>query len=177
LNQHRAEARSFRALNEGLTASFFGLEPQDARARDLFLPGQLATLLPPGIYRFANSPYDSALAALSWALSGYRFGRYKSNGGEPPKLCVPDGIDAARIERIARGVTFGRDLINTPANDMDPEALEAAVLILAGQYKAKFFRGDELLQAKLPLIHSVGQAAAKPPRLAEFRFGNENRPK
>jgi leucyl aminopeptidase len=112
--------------NGRIESVVFGLEPEDARARDLFLPGQLAALLPPGIYRFANSPYDSALAALAWALSGYRFGRYRANGGEPPKLCVPNGVDAARIERVARGVTFGRDLINTPANEMDPEALEAS---------------------------------------------------
>src|SRR6202040_2990928 len=137
---------------------------------DPFLPGQLATLLPPGIYHFANSPYDSSLATLSWALSGYRFGRYKSNGGEPPKLCVPDGIDAARIERIARGVTFGRDLINTPANDMDPEALEAARLTLGAQNhtEAEVRRGGALLEATLPLIHAVGRAAEKEPRLVDF---------
>src|ERR1700730_2193087 len=157
----------------------FGLEPEGARARDLFLPGQLAALLPSGIYHFANSPYDLALAAVSWALSGYRFGRYNADGSQPPMLCVPDGVDADRVERIVRGVTFGRDLINTPANDMDPEALETAVLSLASQYKAKatVIRGDELVHANLPLIYAVGQAAAKPPRLAEFRCGNKNRPK
>ncbi|MCI0600337.1 MAG: leucyl aminopeptidase family protein, partial [Beijerinckiaceae bacterium] len=111
----------------------FGIEPEDARVRDLFLPGQLADLLPPGAYSFANRPHDAALAALSWVLSSYRFARYKADGVEPPKLCIPDGVDAARIERIAKGVALGRDLINTPANDMDPEALEAAVLSLAVQ--------------------------------------------
>jgi leucyl aminopeptidase len=38
-------------------------------------------------------------------------------------------------------------------------------------------RGDELLQAKLPLVHAVGRAAAKPPRLAEFILGDEALPK
>jgi leucyl aminopeptidase len=75
------------------------------------------------------SDYDSALAALSWALSGYRFGRYKSNGGETPKLCVPEGS----MPRGSRGLREASRLgvILSPANDMDPEALEAAVLILA----------------------------------------------
>jgi leucyl aminopeptidase len=45
-------------------------------------------------------------------LSGYRFQRYKTNGGDPPRLCVPEGINAARIERVAKGVALGRDLIN-----------------------------------------------------------------
>ncbi|MCI0467814.1 MAG: leucyl aminopeptidase family protein, partial [Beijerinckiaceae bacterium] len=105
-----------------LTGVLFGIEPEDSRVRDLFLPGQLAALLPPGVYRFANSPHDAALGALAWLLSSYRFARYKTNGAELPKLCAPDGVDAARIERIAKGVFLGRDLINTPANDMDPEA-------------------------------------------------------
>ncbi|MCI0597992.1 MAG: leucyl aminopeptidase family protein [Beijerinckiaceae bacterium] len=166
---------------EGMIACvLFGIEAGDARAHDLFLPGQLAGLLPPGVYRFANRPHDAALAALSWLLSSYRFSRYKANGCcEPPKLCVPDGVDAARIERIAKGVALGRDLINTPANDMDPEALEAAVLSLAVQFqaKARVVRGKELLSANLSLIHAAGRAAAKPPRLAEFSFGEESRPK
>ena len=59
-------------------------------------------------------------------MSGYRFQRYKTNGGDPPRLYVPEGVNAARIERIAKGVTLGRYLINTPANDMDPDPLEAA---------------------------------------------------
>ena len=96
-----------------------------------------------------------------------------------PRLCVPDGVDAARIERIARGVTLGRDLINTPANDMDPEALEAAALTLAAQHhgRSEVFRGDELLDANLPLIHAVGRAAEKEPRLVDFSFGDATSPK
>src|SRR5512146_3059784 len=35
----------------------FGLQDADGNSRDLFRPGQLSTLLPPGIYRFANKPH------------------------------------------------------------------------------------------------------------------------
>lgn len=165
---------------EGEIASvLFGLEGAGAHARDFFLPGQLATLLPPGLYRFANSPHDSPLAALAWLLSAYRFRRYKPGGGESPQLCVPDGADAARIERIARGVVLGRDLINTPANDMNPEALEAAALTLAAQHQgdASVTRGGSLLDANLPLIHAVGRAAEKEPRLVDITFGEDSAPK
>src|SRR5437879_4248357 len=36
----------------------FGLEDATARSRDLFRPGALPGLLPPGVYRFANAPHD-----------------------------------------------------------------------------------------------------------------------
>ncbi|NUR12085.1 MAG: leucyl aminopeptidase family protein, partial [Bradyrhizobium sp.] len=42
----------------------FGLEDAGARSRDLFRPGALPGLLPPGTYRFANAPHDARLAAL-----------------------------------------------------------------------------------------------------------------
>jgi leucyl aminopeptidase len=163
----------------GIAGVLFGIEPDSARARDLFLPGQLATLLPSGLYRFANWPYDAALASLGWLLSRYRFRRYKANDADQPRLCVPDGVDADRIERIAKAVALGRDLINTPANDMGPDALEAAALDLAERYEAKatVIRADELLKANLPLIHAVGKAAARPPRLVEFSFGAAESPK
>jgi leucyl aminopeptidase len=163
----------------GIGGVLFGIEGESARTRDLFLPGQLVASLPSGLYRFANEPHDATLAALSWLLSGYRFRRYKTNGGELPRLCVPENVDAARIERIARAVVLGRDLINTPANDMDPDGLEAAALCLAARHHAKaaVTRGDPLLDANLPLIHAVGRAAEKPPRLVDFSFGDEAKPK
>ncbi len=162
-----------------IAAVLFAIESVETRARDFLLPGQLAASLPPGLYRFANSPHDTSLAALSWLLSAYRFHRYKKGGGDHPQLCVPDGVAAARIERIARGVILGRDLINTPANDMNPETLEAAALTLAAQHHAEagVTRGAALLEANLPLIHAVGRAAEKEPRLVDFSFGNESAPK
>src|SRR3981081_1048398 len=42
----------------------FGLEDEPSKFRDLFRPGQLPGLLPAGVYRFANAPHDTRLAAL-----------------------------------------------------------------------------------------------------------------
>src|SRR5271166_2380553 len=130
-----------------IAGALFGLEEDEARVKDLFLPGKLATVLPAGLYRFANSPHDPALAALSFLLSAYRFSRYKADPSEQPRLCAPQGVDAWRIERIAKAVTMGRDLINTPANDLGPAALEAAALGVAAQFQAKssVTRGEGLL--------------------------------
>ncbi|MDR3408184.1 MAG: leucyl aminopeptidase family protein [Methylovirgula sp.] len=157
----------------------FGLEGQAARFRDPFLPGKLAGVLPAGIYRFANAPHDTALALLGWALTAYRFDRYKKRKDAQPQLVPPGDIDVARINTLARAVTLGRDLINTPANDMDPDALEAAAVTLAAQFgaEAAITLGDDLLKENFPLIHAVGRAAAKPPRLVDFSWGAEDAPK
>jgi leucyl aminopeptidase len=162
----------------GLAAVLFGVEPSSSRLFDPMLPGRLATLLPAGSYRFAAPlPERPDLAALSWLLSGYRFTRYKAPAAETPMLRAPAGIDAARIERIARGMTLGRDLVNTPANDMGPDALEAAALDLARRHgaAARTVRG-ETLQRGFPLIHAVGQAAHQAPRLVDLTWGPADAP-
>src|ERR1041384_4792621 len=46
----------------------FGLEDESGKSRDLFRPGALPGLLPPGVYRFANAPHDLQLATLAFAL-------------------------------------------------------------------------------------------------------------
>src|SRR5271169_3515799 len=55
----------------------FGLEDETSKSRDLFRPGALPGLLPPGVYRFGNAPHDTRLATLAFALGSYRFGRYR----------------------------------------------------------------------------------------------------
>src|SRR6201999_3151733 len=99
----------------------FGLEDEAGKSRDLFRPGALPGLLPPGVYRFANAPHDTRLATLAFALGFYRFGRYRKQDAPDVRLVPPEGIDAADIIRMADAVTLARDLINTPANDMGPE--------------------------------------------------------
>jgi leucyl aminopeptidase len=162
-----------------IAAVLFGLERASSRTKDLFLPGRLATTLPNGTYRFANAPHDASLATLSWLLSSYRFTRYKPADIDGPSLQVPPGVDAARVERVAAAVALGRDLVNTPANDMGPDALEAAALKLASRCKAKssVTRGDKLLQTNFPLIHAVGRASDKAPRLVDITWGDPRKPK
>src|SRR6516164_11114833 len=56
------------APDGALAQVLFGLEDDGARSRDLFRPGSLPGLLPPGTYRFANAAHDTRLAALGFAL-------------------------------------------------------------------------------------------------------------
>jgi leucyl aminopeptidase len=157
----------------------FGLEDATSTTRDLFRPGLLPGLLPPGTYRFANAPHDTRLAALAFALGGYRFGRYRKTDAREVKLVPPDGIDIAAITRMADAVTLARDLINTPSNDMGPHELALAAQQLAQRFGADFSCavGDELISGNFPLIHAVGMASSRPPRLIDFRWGDPTHPR
>ena len=164
---------------DGLAGAVFGLGAREAAARDPFLPGQLATTLPAGVWRFDGAPAAPDQAALAFLLSSYRFTRYKGAPGEVARLVCPAGADARHLESLANAVAFGRDLINTPANDMGPEELAEAARDLARAHDAPFSAivGDALLDARLPLIHAVGKASAQAPRLVEFTWGETAAPK
>jgi len=157
----------------------FGLEEAAGKSCDLFRPGALPGLLPPGIYRFANAPHDTRLAALAFALGSYRFNRYRKSDAPDVKLVPPEGIDAADIMRIADAAWLARDLINTPSNDMGPEQLAQTAEALAARFGASFTSivGDDLVKQNFPLIHAVGMASTRAPRLIEFAWGDPAHPK
>src|SRR5947209_1987393 len=100
----------------GIARVLFAIEEVAAGKNDLFRPGALADLLPPGAYRFANAPHDSRLAALAFALGTYRFARYRKSDDKDVRLEMPAGVDGEEVTRQAEAVWLARDLINTPAN-------------------------------------------------------------
>jgi leucyl aminopeptidase len=157
----------------------FGLEDETSKHRDLFRPGQLPGLLPPGVYRFANAPHDARLAALAFALGSYRFGRYRKADAAEVKLLPPDGVDVADIARMAEAAHLARDLINTPSNDLGPEELAQASQQLAERFGANFncIVGDDLTRQNFPLIHAVGMASLRAPRLIDLTWGDPAHPK
>jgi leucyl aminopeptidase len=166
------------AKEQGLGAVLFGLEGA-GEPRDPFLPGLLPQLLPAGVYRFANDPYDARLATLSFALGAYAFSRYRKVERGEVMLDPPQGVDRDELERVVDGVTLARDLINTPANDMGPAELEEVARGLAARRGAKMrtIVGDDLLTESFPLIHAVGRASARAPRLIELNWGEQDHPK
>ncbi len=151
-----------------------GDEPNGALA-----PGALARSLPDGDWRFHGALEKPELAALAMALGGYVFTRYGKKPGRKLRLVLPESVDAERVGRLAQSVFLTRDLINTPASDMGPDALEQAVRDLAARHGAgvSVTSGDELLAAGFPMIHAVGRAAAQAPRLIDLRWGHEDAPK
>lgn len=181
-NVYAAKPGSYLALPaaDGRIAQvLFGIEDDDAKHRDLFRPGALPGLLPAGTYRFANAPHDIRLAALAFALGSYRFGRYRKSDSPDVRLVSPDGVDAAELNRLAEAAALARDLVNTPSNDMGPEELEAAAKQVADRFGARFTSivGDDLLQQNFPLVHAVGRASTRAPRLIELLWGDASHPK
>ncbi len=167
----------------GIAGAVFGLgngmagEPCGPSA---LLLGQLSQSLPPGDYQLADAPDHPDLAALAWGLGAYRFRRYKSADSEgPPRLLWPHGANRARVLAQIEGIWLGRDLINTPANDMGPEDIENAARELAMRHGADIhvIIGDDLIAQNFPLIHAVGRASPRAPRLIDFKWGALDAPK
>lgn len=143
--------------------------------------GALAQNLPAGDYRIAAAPREFAatLVAVAWGLGAYAFERYKKRKRPAPRLAAPEGADMAEAARIVNASWLARDLINTPTNDMGPEALHAAAEAVAKENGASFeaIVGDELLKQNYPLIHTVGRAAAQAPRLLHLSWGDAGAPR
>ena len=140
---------------------------------------KLAENLPEGTYRRAEGEPGPALHG--WQTAQHIFDRYKKpeRPTGPRVLLTKDvkAIDSAVAE--AQAVCLVRDLVNTPAEDMGPAALEEHCEKLAKQHSAKLSvtKGDALEQ-EYPMVHAVGRAAARhhAPRIMHLTWGKESDP-
>ena len=138
--------------------------------RKAFAHAKLARALPAGKYAIQGDRDDPASDQLAWALGGYSFDRYRDRKHATPTLSGKLDADAFRI---AEGVFFTRDLINTPASDMGPDSLEEAFRKLAKTHSArvKVIKGDNLLKQNFPMVHAVGRASSQAPRVLDLTWG------
>jgi leucyl aminopeptidase len=148
---------------------------------DLLL-GELPGKLPSATYVLGANWSDGELACIAWGLGSYRFRRYKSTSStKQPRLALGSALDADKILRTTAAIWLGRDLINTPANDMGPDALEAAALLVAERHSAQcvVITGDDLITQNFPLIHAVGRASTerRAPRLVDISWGAADAPR
>ncbi|MGI9384956.1 MAG: leucyl aminopeptidase family protein [Methyloligellaceae bacterium] len=163
-----------------LAGAVLGLGKEAAGGGDPLIAGALANAVPAGCYHFASALDDPELAAVAWALGTYEFSRYKAGEArEPRALRLPDDADRDAVLRIAEGFFLGRDRINTPANDLGPAELEAAARALADAHGAALdvTVGEALLGQNFPMIHAVGRASDREPRLIDLTWGDERAPK
>ncbi|WP_210251115.1 leucyl aminopeptidase family protein [Bosea sp. F3-2] len=161
-----------------LAAVLLGVETAQ-RQRDPFAPARLSTQLPAGDYALEGEIDDPDLAALGWLLQGYRFDRYRKPKPPRARLSLPDGVDGQEISLIAESAALARDLINTPANALGPGEIEAAIRGLAAECGATVTSivGDELINRNFPMIHAVGRASTRAPRLVDLVWGDPAHPK
>lgn len=152
----------------------------DVSASGLWHLAKLADSLPEGTYRLAD--YDASEAMLGWMLGQYRYHEYLSE----PKLTGPRVLLVKEPARIAMAAlqaaatALVRDLVNRPAGDLGPNALEAEAKRIAKPHKAEVtVTAGEPLEAGYPLIHAVGKAAAREhaPRLIELEWGDPRHPR
>ena len=160
----------------GVDAAVAGLGTAQARARLRFGLAKVVAGLPLGAWVLDGDLTQSLRdeIALGWLLAQYRFTRYRSGKSQDfAQLVAPEGCDAARIEAMAAGEYLTRDLINTPAADMGPEELEAAMEALAAEFGAEMtaVRGEDLLAQNFPMIHAVGRASPRAPRILDLHWG------
>ncbi|YBV95798.1 leucyl aminopeptidase family protein [Phyllobacteriaceae bacterium JZ32] len=164
----------------GIAGALLGVEKADKDGQSRLLAGKLARDLPEGTWHIEGDVADADLLALAFLMGGYSFDRYRSKAENARKVLVlPEGAEEAEIRRIFAGVALARDLINTPANDMGPEALEEAARKLATAHGAEIAvtAGQELLDRNFPMIHAVGRAGAQAPRLIDITWGSDDHPK
>lgn len=141
---------------------------------------KLAEVLPAGTYRRIGG--EPGKAIFGWITGQYSFDRYRSeSSSEGPRILLTGevaSIDSLTAE--AEAVELVRDLVNTPAEDMGPGQLEAAVEGLAKRHHAEFrvTRGDAL-EREFPMVYAVGRAAGRShaPRMIELEWGDPAHPR
>ena len=145
-----------------------------------FAIAHLPAHLPAGTYRlqaqWTTEQVESA--SLGFALACYRFDRYKHRESRDIRLAIDSPCRVERIRNLASSIQLVRDLINTPAQDMMPADLSAAVRNLADETGAEFSEvaGDDLIGQGYPAVHAVGRASFHAPRVSELRWGNPAHP-
>lgn len=141
--------------------------------------GALPTALPANAYQLTEEPVDSAYEILlGWGLGSYKFTDYKRKVKPAATLHVPNS-DLQHVQDEVDAIGLCRDLINTPASDMLPQHLEAAVRTVANKHDAELTTtlDKKLLKQGFRTIYTVGQASVAEPRLLDLTWGEETHPK
>jgi leucyl aminopeptidase len=143
--------------------------------------GALGLKLPAGTWKLGDtSPVSPTDAAVAIGLGTWRFERYRSKKAKAgPKIVWPQGADKARAAAMVEAISMARDLITTPSSDMGPAELTQAAQALAKAHKATLsvIVGDDLLKKNYPMVHAVGRASSRAPRLIDLTWGNPRDPK
>ncbi len=139
----------------------------------------LAERLPEGTYRLVD--HQPGAGAFGWITAHYSFTRYrKDENATGPRILLTQQV--GRMPGLiaeAEADMLVRDLVNTPAEDMGPAALEAEFEKLAKTYGGELTttKGDALEQG-YPMVHAVGRAATRhhAPRIMHLEWGPKDAP-
>lgn len=152
----------------------------DVKKLAIWSLAKLSDILPEGCYRLTD--IDAGDAMVGWMLGQYRYQEYlsepKLTGARILLVKEPGRIAGSALQATATALV--RDLVNRPAADMGPNALEAETRRVAKSYRAEVaVIGGDALESGFPLIHAVGKAAMREhaPRLIELHWGDDRHPR
>jgi leucyl aminopeptidase len=149
-------------------------------AKDAFSLGDAPLHLPEGEYQltFAPQTLNRQDLALAWLMGAYGFERYTPRKRNPARIFI-EAANAKTARDHAKAVYLARDLVNTPAADLNTDALAKAVQTLGVEFGARvnIIVGDDLLKENYPMVHAVGRASTHAPRLVELHWGKKDAPK
>ena len=153
----------------------------DPQSLNSWCLAKCAETLPGGTYRLAEGQPGPAM--FGWQSAQYRFARYRAAPVDAPGPRILLTGEVGKIPAITaevRACALVADMVNTPAEDMGPEAIEAEARRIAEAHGASFnvVRGDAL-ETGFPMVHAVGRAAARQhaPRLIELNWGDDAHPR
>jgi len=179
-SQFKADAGNY-CLLPNKDGTLAGVACGIAETSDVWSIAHLTTALPPKAFHLEGkiSAEQATGLALGWALAAYRFTRYKKSAKPTAMLLAPKGADMAYLKSMCQSIFWARDLINTPANDMNPAALAEEAASWAKKHKANvtIIKGEALLKANYPMVYTVGKAATVAPHLVDIKFPRKGAPK
>ncbi|MFM8680389.1 MAG: leucyl aminopeptidase family protein, partial [Alphaproteobacteria bacterium] len=153
----------------------------DGSPEDFWRLASLPTRLPAAAWKVASdlAPATATRAAIAWGVGAYQFARYRKPARAPARLVIPAGADRGAVQRCIEADGFVRDLVNTPAQDMGPGELAAAAGAMATELgmESRVVTGADLLAEGHRLIHAVGRASSRPPRLVDLSWGDVSHPR
>ena len=133
--------------------------------------------LPKGNYKvFPPKNNNISIYAVAWALENYNFSPFISKEQKSilfinqAQLCIEEK-NLKEVLPLINGVFLARDLINLPANLMNPEKIEEISIEIAKFHNAevKIIKGEKL-KNNFPAIYTVGRAAEESPRLIDLHL-------
>lgn len=163
-------------MASGETGSIWAGAP--SAGSDPFSLGSLSSKLPEGHYTFEGAIENPAAVALGWCLELYRYDPFRKADARKITLqCLPS-VERDEIVAVANATYHVRDMINAPANLFGPDELEAEARSVAKKFGAKLnVVSGKTLARDFPLIHVVGAASPREPRLIDFTWGKASHPK
>ena len=145
---------------------------------DPFSLGSLASKLPEGHYAFDGQIAQADAVALGWSLELYKYDPFRKTEIRKTTLQCPKSVNRDEVVAIANATYHVRDMINAPSNLFGPDELESEAQKVAKTFGAKFsVTKGKVLAKEFPLIHVVGAASPRAPRLIDFTWGKPGHPK